>query len=217
MTPGPLSLTESCRDFTDDRCGYGRVFAETDLGTKSNPPRDILGVAFAMGTPSFFPTNAPQAPRRPAGKPPSVFQYGPVTAKLCVLATRQRALIGSRALSAIYRTLCGQSGPRTRASRLPKQPIDTWSAAGKAFLDTLCVFAEFETNLRKERQLEGIAAAKVKGVYKGSATPNKLRPDEIKLALLSRRDNHQICRDRQNAFVIVVAFSSRLSRYTANC
>jgi DNA invertase Pin-like site-specific DNA recombinase len=31
----------------------------------------------------------------------------------------------------------------------------------------LGVFAEFETNLRRERQMEGIAAAKVKGVYKG--------------------------------------------------
>ena len=40
-------------------------------------------------------------------------------------------------------------------------------AAGKAFRDMLAVFAEFETNLRKERQLEGIAAAKARGVYKG--------------------------------------------------
>jgi DNA invertase Pin-like site-specific DNA recombinase len=31
----------------------------------------------------------------------------------------------------------------------------------------LGVFAEFETNLRRERQTEGIAAAKAKGVYKG--------------------------------------------------
>jgi DNA invertase Pin-like site-specific DNA recombinase len=37
-----------------------------------------------------------------------------------------------------------------------EQPIDTGSAAGKAFLDMLGVFAEFETNLRRERQLEGI-------------------------------------------------------------
>jgi DNA invertase Pin-like site-specific DNA recombinase len=29
------------------------------------------------------------------------------------------------------------------------------------------VFAEFETNLRRERQLEGINAAKARGVYKG--------------------------------------------------
>jgi DNA invertase Pin-like site-specific DNA recombinase len=48
-----------------------------------------------------------------------------------------------------------------------EQPVDTGTAAGKAFLDMLGVFAEFETNLRRERQLEGIRAAKAKGVYKG--------------------------------------------------
>lgn len=48
-----------------------------------------------------------------------------------------------------------------------EQPIDTGSAAGKAFLDMLGVFAEFETNLRRERQLEGIAKAKAAGIYKG--------------------------------------------------
>jgi DNA invertase Pin-like site-specific DNA recombinase len=48
-----------------------------------------------------------------------------------------------------------------------EQPIDTSTAAGKAFLDMLGVFAEFETNLRKEHQLEGIAKAKAAGVYKG--------------------------------------------------
>jgi DNA invertase Pin-like site-specific DNA recombinase len=48
-----------------------------------------------------------------------------------------------------------------------EQPIDTTTAAGKAFLDMLGVFAEFETNLRRERQLEGIGAAKARGVYKG--------------------------------------------------
>jgi DNA invertase Pin-like site-specific DNA recombinase len=48
-----------------------------------------------------------------------------------------------------------------------EQPIDTSTAAGKAFLDMLGVFAEFETNLRRERQLEGIAEAKAKGKYKG--------------------------------------------------
>src|SRR5689334_3556914 len=48
-----------------------------------------------------------------------------------------------------------------------EQPIDTSTAAGKAFLDMLGVFAEFETNLRRERQMEGIAKAKADGVYKG--------------------------------------------------
>jgi DNA invertase Pin-like site-specific DNA recombinase len=51
--------------------------------------------------------------------------------------------------------------------RATEQPIDTSTAAGKAFLDMLGVFAEFETNLRRERQLEGIAQAKARGVYKG--------------------------------------------------
>ncbi|MFD1623510.1 recombinase family protein [Azospirillum griseum] len=48
-----------------------------------------------------------------------------------------------------------------------EQPVDTSTAAGKAFLDMLGVFAEFETNLRRERQMEGIAKAKMEGVYKG--------------------------------------------------
>ena len=48
-----------------------------------------------------------------------------------------------------------------------EQPIDTSTAAGKCFLDMLAVFAEFETNLRKERQREGIEKAKAKGVYLG--------------------------------------------------
>ncbi len=48
-----------------------------------------------------------------------------------------------------------------------EQPIDTSSPAGKAFLDMLGVFAEFETSLRRERQMEGITKAKARGVYKG--------------------------------------------------
>src|SRR5215207_7862391 len=51
--------------------------------------------------------------------------------------------------------------------RAADQPINTSTAAGKAFLDMLGVFAEFETNLRRERQLEGIAKAKAEGVYTG--------------------------------------------------
>jgi DNA invertase Pin-like site-specific DNA recombinase len=47
------------------------------------------------------------------------------------------------------------------------QNIDTGTAAGKAFLQMLGVFAEFETNLRRERQLAGIAKAKDAGKYKG--------------------------------------------------
>jgi DNA invertase Pin-like site-specific DNA recombinase len=51
--------------------------------------------------------------------------------------------------------------------RATEQPIDTTTAAGKCFLDMLGVFAEFETNMRKERQTEGIAKAKAEGRYTG--------------------------------------------------
>ena len=45
----------------------------------------------------------------------------------------------------------------------------------------LSVFGEFETNLRKERQAEGIAKAKAKGVYKGrKATIDVERVKELK-------------------------------------
>jgi DNA invertase Pin-like site-specific DNA recombinase len=62
-----------------------------------------------------------------------------------------------------------------------EQPIDTSTAAGKCFLDMLGVFAEFETNLRRERQLEGIAKAKAAGVYKGRpASIDEARIRELK-------------------------------------
>ena len=48
-----------------------------------------------------------------------------------------------------------------------EQPIDTSTPAGVAFLQMLGVFAQFETALRKERQMEGIAKAKAAGVYRG--------------------------------------------------
>ena len=59
-----------------------------------------------------------------------------------------------------------------------EQPISTKDASSKCFLDMLGVFAELETNLRKERQNEGILRAKQKGIYKGrksSINVNKIK------------------------------------------
>jgi len=60
-----------------------------------------------------------------------------------------------------------------------EQPVDTSTAAGKAFLDFLGVFAEFETNLRRERQLDGIAMAKAAGKYKGKAPLKQEIKDQV--------------------------------------
>jgi len=59
-----------------------------------------------------------------------------------------------------------------------EQPVDTSTPAGKAFLQMLGVFAEFETSLRRERQMEGIAKAKAAGVYKGRKP--SVPADEVK-------------------------------------
>lgn len=59
-----------------------------------------------------------------------------------------------------------------------EQPIDTTTSAGKLFYDMLGAFAEFEAAIRYERQMEGIAKAKLKGIFKGrkaSIDPQQVR------------------------------------------
>jgi len=79
------------------------------------------------------------------------------------------------------------------ALKATEQPVDTSTPAGKAFLDMLGVFAEFETSLRRERQLEGIAKAKAAGKYKGRnpsidpAEVRRLRDEGIGPAEIARR------------------------------
>lgn len=63
-----------------------------------------------------------------------------------------------------------------------EQPVDTSTAAGKAFFDMLGVFAEFETNLRRERQAEGIASAKCRGVYRGRKPKIDMTAIQVRLA-----------------------------------
>ena len=62
-----------------------------------------------------------------------------------------------------------------------EQPVDTSTATGKAFFDMLGVFAEFETNLRRERQAEGIIAAKMRGVYRGRRATINMEEIQMKL------------------------------------
>ena len=66
------------------------------------------------------------------------------------------------------------------ALKATEQPIDTSTAAGKCFLDMLGVFAEFETNLRKERQMEGVARAKANGIYGGKGRPASIDPATVR-------------------------------------
>ena len=74
-----------------------------------------------------------------------------------------------------------------------EQPVDTSTAAGKAFFDMLGVFAEFETNLRRERQAEGIAAAKQRGVYRGR--PPRIDIEAVKQQLAAGASPTRIARE----------------------
>jgi DNA invertase Pin-like site-specific DNA recombinase len=59
--------------------------------------------------------------------------------------------------------------------RVLEQAIDTTTPEGRAFFTILSAFGEFETDLRKARQREGIDAA----LAKGDASPFKGRPATI--------------------------------------
>ena len=61
---------------------------------------------------------------------------------------------------------------------LQQGAIDTTRSDGRLLLNILASFAEFETDIRKERQADGIAKAKSKGVYKGRK--RSLNRDQIK-------------------------------------
>ena len=51
--------------------------------------------------------------------------------------------------------------------RVIEQSVDTATSAGRAFFGMLAVFAQFETDVRRDRQAEGIAKAKKADVYTG--------------------------------------------------
>ena len=60
---------------------------------------------------------------------------------------------------------------------LDQAAVDTTTANGRLMLNMLAAFAEFEADLRKDRQREGIDKAKANGVYKGR--PAKLPRDRV--------------------------------------
>lgn len=62
-----------------------------------------------------------------------------------------------------------------------EQSIDTTTPHGRLMFNMLAAIAEFETDLRRERQLEGIAKAKEEGRYKGR--PVTVDAEAIRAAL----------------------------------
>ena len=65
------------------------------------------------------------------------------------------------------------------------QQIDTTTPAGRAMLQMMAVFAEFETAIRKERQTDGIAKAKATGVKFGRK--RELTPETVSAIVAMRK------------------------------
>lgn len=64
---------------------------------------------------------------------------------------------------------------------LQQGALDTTRSDGKLLLNILGSFAEFEADIRRERQMEGIAKAKEAGVYRGRKPT--IEPATIRAAL----------------------------------
>ncbi len=76
--------------------------------------------------------------------------------------------------------------------------VDTSTAIGKLLITVLAGIAEFEADLIRERQLEGIAAAKARGVYHGRPRTYTRHHPGLRhaLELFAHRDtNHLTVRD----------------------
>ena len=89
--------------------------------------------------------------------------------------------------------------------------VDTSTAIGKLLITMLAGIAEFEADLIKERQIEGIAAAKARGVYKGRPRTYTVHHKGLAhaLELLAARDtNHLTVND-----ICAVTHVSRATLY----
>jgi DNA invertase Pin-like site-specific DNA recombinase len=76
---------------------------------------------------------------------------------------------------------------------LQQSGVDTSTSTGKLLLGMLAAIAEFETDIRKERQREGIERAKAAGIYKGRkpsvdvATVRQLREQGVSPTLIAKQ------------------------------
>lgn len=78
----------------------------------------------------------------------------------------------ARSTSDLYRIISQLADKDVEFKMLDDQSIDTSSRTGKLVMGILALIAEFENDIRHERQMEGINKAKERGVRFG----RKLQP-----------------------------------------
>jgi DNA invertase Pin-like site-specific DNA recombinase len=76
------------------------------------------------------------------------------------------------------------------------QDINTATPAGKMFVAVFAILAEMETELRKQRQMAGIQAAKLKGITggrkKGLSDEARKKANEVRKLYLSRDPEYSV-------------------------
>lgn len=73
----------------------------------------------------------------------------------------------ARSVGDLFRIIERLTSKKVSFRCLQQSGVDTDSSTGRLMLTILGAVAAFETDIRKERQREGIAKAKAAGVYKG--------------------------------------------------
>lgn len=76
---------------------------------------------------------------------------------------------------------------------LNQSGVDTCTSTGKLTLAILGAVAEFESDIRRERQMEGVQRAKAAGKYRGR--PSTINPDEVKALHQKGMGASQIARE----------------------
>ncbi|AMV11536.1 resolvase [Geobacillus thermoleovorans] len=89
------------------------------------------------------------------------------------------------------------------------EKVDTTTAIGKLMVTILAGIAEFEADMIRERQLEGIALAKQRGVYKGRPKKYTEHNKGLQYALELFRN-----RDKNGMTVNEIAEITKISRAT---
>ena len=91
----------------------------------------------------------------------------------------------ARSTADLYRIVTELADKRVGFKVLDDPAVDTTSRTGKLVMGILALIAEFETEIRRERQMEGIAKAKAEGRMGGRP---KLVTDETKARIRDLRE-----------------------------
>lgn len=96
----------------------------------------------------------------------------------------------ARSTSDLYRIVSDLEKRAVAFKVLDDAAIDTSSRTGKLVMGILALIAEFETDIRKERQLEGIAKAKAEG--RSGGRPAQVTDEDREQVLELRRQGVSI-------------------------